>query len=88
MKNMQIQFEVPSYAALNAGLAADEPSRSVRNMFAMFLYEHGKLSLGKACELGGMTQWEFFDLAQQHQVNIQYSRNALESDLRNLREFL
>ena len=85
MQNMQIQFEVPSYAALDAGLAADEPSRSVRNMFAMFLYEHGKLSLGKACELGGMTQWEFFDLAQQHHVSLDYGSSALANDLQNLR---
>lgn len=85
MQNMQIQFEVPSYAALDAGLTADEPSRSVRNMFAMFLYEHGKLSLGKACELGGMTQWEFFDLAKQHHVSLDYGSSALENDLRNLR---
>jgi predicted HTH domain antitoxin len=86
MQNMQIQFEVPSYVALDAGLAAEEPSRSVRHMLAMFLYEHGKLSLGKACELGGMTQWEFFDLAQQHHVSLDYGRSALENDLQNLRD--
>ncbi|MGB4117643.1 MAG: UPF0175 family protein [Polaromonas sp.] len=85
MQNMQIQFEVPSYAAADAGLAVEEPSRSARHMLAMFLYEHGKLSLGKACELGGMTQWEFFDLAQQHHVSLDYGISALKSDLQCLR---
>ena len=30
-------------------------------MFAIFLYEHKKISLSKACEIGGMSQWEFFE---------------------------
>lgn len=80
MQNMQIQYEVPTYAALSV----DEPSRSARHMLAMFFYEHGKLSLGKTCELGAMTQWEFFDFAQQHQVSLNYSGSDLQSDLRNL----
>jgi predicted HTH domain antitoxin len=82
---MQIQFEVPEYAAQGAGLEGPSPSRAAQQMLALFLYEHGKLSLGKACELGQMSMWEFIDQARAMGVAIQYPAGEASGDLDRLR---
>ena len=82
---MQIQFEIPSGAALSAGLDSASPSRCAQNMLALFLYEHGKLSLGKACEWGQMSIWEFMDQARAMGVAIDGGKNEINDDLNVLR---
>lgn len=83
---MQIQFEIPLEAARSAGLdGAVSPSRTAQSMLALFLYEHGKLSLGKACEWGQISQWDFMDQARQMGVLIEGGQDSLNADLDVLR---
>lgn len=53
-------------------------------MFAMFLYEHQRISLGKACEIGEMSHWEFFELNQQLHISIHYTSDDLAQDMEKL----
>ena len=76
---MQIQVEIPPDVARSAGLDSASPSRTVQGMLALLLYEHGKLSLGKACEWGQMSQWEFMDQAKAMGVQIDGARDMARS---------
>ena len=82
---MQIQFEIPPEAAQSAGLDSVSPSRTAQGMLALFLYEHGKLSFGKACEWGQMSQWEFMDQARVMGVLIDATHDDLTADMDALR---
>jgi hypothetical protein len=44
-------------------------------MFAMFLYEHKRISLSKACEIGGTSQWDFFEANRQLKIPIHYTQD-------------
>jgi predicted HTH domain antitoxin len=83
---MQIQFDVPEHTARSLGFDGPSSSRTAQHMLALFLYEHGKLSLGKACELGCMSMWEFVDQARALGVDIQYPSDAASGDLDRLRK--
>ncbi len=54
-------------------------------MVALHLFAIGALSLGKACELAGISRWEFFELNQKAQIVLHYSREDLETDIENLK---
>ena len=82
---MQIQFEIPLDVARSAGMDSASPSRTAQHMLALFLYEHGRLSLGKACEWGQMSMWEFMDQAQAMGVSIDGAKDEVNDDLTVLR---
>jgi predicted HTH domain antitoxin len=84
MKNIHVEFELPPLLAQQAGLSGEDASQQVRRLLALFLYQHGRLSLGKACELGGMSYWEFADLNRQLGIPFHYSQDDLAEDLTRL----
>ena len=84
MENVHIEFEIPTFLASQAGLDVDNISQDVRRMLALFLYEHQRISLGKACEMGGMSQWEFADQNQKLGIPIHYTQDDLNEDLEKL----
>ena len=81
---MKVELELPSALATEAGLTADNAATEVTRMLVLHLYEHGRLSLGKACELARMTQWEFADLNRELGISRRYLRADLSSDLAKL----
>jgi predicted HTH domain antitoxin len=81
MKNLRVEFEFPAALATQVGLNAANASQEIRQMLALFLYEHKRISLGKACELAGISYWEFTDLNRQWGIPIHYSRDELNEDL-------
>ena len=84
MENIHIEFDLPSLLASQAGLGHDNSSQQARRMLALFLYEHKRLSLGKACEIGEMSYWEFADLNRQLGIPFHYSQDDLTEDLKRL----
>ena len=84
MNTLNIQFELPRMALAQTGLDLDNISRDVKQMFAIFLYEHKKISLSKACEIGGMTQWEFFEMNKTVKTPIHYNKEDLKNDMEKL----
>ena len=53
-------------------------------MLALFLYEHQRLSLGKALEIAEMSYWEFAELNRQLGIPIRYTQQELEEDMNRL----
>ena len=84
MTQVHIEFELPALVATQAGLDLDNASDQARRMLALFLYEHGRISLGKACEVGRMNYWEFADLNRQLGIPFGYSQDDLQGDLARL----
>lgn len=84
MKQVRVEFDLPALLASQAGLDLENLSQEARRLLALFLFEHGRLSLGKACEIGGMSYWEFADLNRQLGIPFRYSENDLQDDLLRL----
>jgi len=84
MNTLSVKFELPIIIASQVGLNFDNISRDVKQIFAMFLYEHKHISLSKACEVGGFSQWEFFEMNRQLSIPMHYTQNELERDMEKL----
>lgn len=84
MNSLHVEFELPTILAAQAGLDIDNISQEVRRMFALFLYEHQRISLSKACELGGMSLWEFADMNHHLGISLHYSAKDLNEDMTRL----
>jgi predicted HTH domain antitoxin len=84
MKNVRVEFELPALLANQVGLNEENIGQQARRLLALFLYQHKRLSLGKACELGDMSYWEFADLNRQLGISFHYSQADLAEDLARL----
>lgn len=84
MNNMRINFELPTAVISQAGLNPNSLSADVKKMLAVFLYEHKRISLSKACEVGAMSQWEFFEMNKQFGISLNYSKNDFTTDVEKL----
>jgi len=49
------------------------------------LYREERISIGKACELLGITKWDFTDLLREKNVPLAYDEDDLEEDLQALK---
>lgn len=69
---------------LNIPDSLDLDNRQVAMLVASRLYEQGKLSLGQAAELAGLTKRTFAELLGSHDVSIfNYSASELSGDVAN-----
>jgi predicted HTH domain antitoxin len=53
---------------------------------AIYLYSQGRLSVGKARELAGMSLWEFRQQLAARRISPHYDKSDLDQDLATLRE--
>ncbi len=60
--------------------------QALKRELALYLFEQGKLSFGKARELAEMTFWEFQQLLGSRGIPIHYDIEEYEQDLATLRE--
>jgi len=81
---MMINFELPATVVSQAGLNLGSLNDDVKKMVAVFLYEHKRISLSKACEAGGMSQWEFFEMNKHLGISLHYSESDFTTDLKKL----
>jgi predicted HTH domain antitoxin len=84
MNTLSVKFELPTIVASQAGLNLENINQEVKLMFAMFLYEHKRISLSKACEIGGTSQWDFFEANRQLKIPIHYTQDDLKKDMERL----
>ncbi|MDP2432718.1 MAG: UPF0175 family protein [Pseudomonadota bacterium] len=84
MNQMHVEFNIPAILGTQVGLTPETASDESRRMFALFLYEHGRISLGKACELGGFNQWEFAEMNRAFGIPLSVREEDLEADLARL----
>ena len=50
--------------------------------YALKLYQDGKISIGKAAETAGVSQWELLDIIAKRKIPIQISKEDIEEDLK------
>lgn len=50
--------------------------------YALRLYQEGRVSMGKAAEITGVSLWEFIDIMVKRKIPLQTSRENLEEDLK------
>ena len=84
MNTVNIKFELPTIVTSLAGLDTENISHDVKRMFSMFLYEHKLVTLSKACEIGGMSQWMFYEMNNRLGIPIHYTKKKLMEDMERL----
>lgn len=60
--------------------------QELRRELALYLFQQGKLSFGKARELADMTVWEFQQLLGSRGIPVHYDVEDYEEDLATLKE--
>ena len=58
----------------------------MRRELAIYLFQQGRLSFGKAREMAGMTVWAFQQLLASREIPVHYDVEDYEEDLRTLKE--
>lgn len=81
MANGAAHLEIPTDVLDSARLTVDE----LRTELAVHLYEQGRLAVGKAHELAGLSLWEFRQLLGSRRIPPHYEVEDLERDLETLR---
>ena len=66
--------------------AARMTPRDMRRELAIYLFQQGRLSFGKAREMAGMTVWAFQQLLASREIPVHYDVKDYEEDLRTLKE--
>lgn len=75
-------LEIPTDVLDSARLTLDE----LRVELAVHLYAQGRLSIGKARELAGLSLWEFRQILGSRRIPPHYDEQDLEQDLQTLRK--
>jgi len=74
-------LEIPQEVLDSARMTADQ----LLVELAVHLYEQGRLSIGKAHELAGLSLWEFRQLLGLRHIAPHFEAKDLEQDLETLR---
>jgi len=75
-----IQLNIPDNVDLN--------DREAKMLLASRLYEKGKLTLGQAAELVGLSKRAFMEILGDYDVSIfNYPPSELENDIKNARDY-
>ena len=75
-------LEIPQDVLDSARLTIDQ----LRTELAVHLYEQGRLSVGKAHELAGLSLWEFRQVLGSRRIAPHFDSEDLEQDLDTLRD--
>jgi predicted HTH domain antitoxin len=59
MKNITIPVEIPSDFLITLNESEQEMKSHFQTAIAMMLFQEGKLTIGKAIQLSGLTRFEF-----------------------------
>ena len=66
--------------------AARMTPRDLKRELAIYLYQQGKLSFGKAREMANMSVWAFQQLLSSRRITVHYDVEDYEEDLTTLKE--
>ncbi len=73
---------------LNIPDAVDLSDREAKMLLASRLYEKGKLTLGQAAEMVGLSKRAFMEILGDYDVSIfNYPLSELENDIKNARNY-
>ena len=84
----EISVKVPRDLVRILKVRDEDVPKLVRLCLAIELYREGKVSLGKAAEIAGVSKWEMIEILASKNVPIQYDIKDLEKDIKTLEEIL
>ncbi len=79
-----VTIQLPADILQAAKVPTDRATTEVKKMIVLFLYARGTISLGKACELLGISQWKFFELNKELGLAMHYDVEDYREDLKTL----
>jgi predicted HTH domain antitoxin len=89
MSQLEIKVQVPDFLVDTVDVDKNKFDEYIRQTLAVELYREGKLSLGKAKELAGLSnKWEMIQLLNSRGVCFDYSAKDAEADLDTLDRLL
>ena len=62
MGSIKVEVELPEELLLSARISKKHASEELKKLVAFELYRRGTISLGKACQVAGISKWEFFEM--------------------------
>lgn len=83
-----IKVEIPKELPLLCKIDEDDIPAYIRKLIALELFREGKVSLGKASEIAGLSVLEMMFLLKEKKIPLNYSVNDFEKDLNVLEEAL
>ncbi len=84
----EISVKVPRDLVRILKVKDEEIPKLVRLYLAIELYREGKVSLGKAAEIAGVSKWEMMEILASKNIPIQYDVEDLGKDIKTLEEIL
>lgn len=89
MDTLQITISLPRSVLAATGVREGDLDRLVRELIAVELYRQGRISLGKATEVAGVsTKWEMIFALARHGVWIDYTADDASHDITTLKGLL
>ena len=83
---MKVILEFPDSILDIFNISEDKFPIELKTQIALFLYEKGKISFGKARELSGLTVWEFMEKLKENHIPIRYDIEEFKEDLKTINE--
>jgi predicted HTH domain antitoxin len=85
MEMVDIRLQLPKEVVKAVEVPDTLLEQTLWQKIVLELYREETISFGKACELLGLTKWEFTDLLREKDVPLSYSEDDLEDDLQALK---
>ena len=83
---MKITLDIPDEVIKIMNIPKNEISSELKIQVALYLYEKGKLSFGKARELSGLNKWEFMERLRKNQIPLKYDIEDFKEDVETIKE--
>jgi predicted HTH domain antitoxin len=76
-----LKVDIPEEVRAAAGVPEDEFDTFVREALAIELYRRGRVSLGKAAELAGVTRWDIMAIMVKHGAWLNMTTDDIMADV-------
>ena len=86
MEMVDIKLQLPKEIVKAVEAPDNQLETALWQKIVLELYREERVSFGKACELLGMTKWDFTDLLREKDVPLPYDEDDLEDDLQALKD--
>lgn len=88
MSSIKVELEIPEEILLSAKIPRKRLNEEVKKLFSFELYREGLLSLGKLCELSGITKWDFFEINKKAKIPLNITEDEWEKDKKTIEKIL
>jgi predicted HTH domain antitoxin len=87
MRNITIPVEIPSDLLITLNQSEKELKSHFQTTIAMMLFQEGKLTIGKAIQLSGLTRFEFENALAKNNIPISgLDTDQILSDAKKLKD--